>query len=63
MARFLGETGPLSEYSGWRQLLRIAGVNLRERKSGFYVGQTKIAPDTSAAARHSQSNGVAARET
>jgi transposase len=43
MARFLGETGPLSGYTIWRQLMRIAGVNLRERKSGRYVGQTKIA--------------------
>lgn len=43
MARLLGETGPLSGYSGWRQLLRIAGANLRERKSGHYIGQTKIA--------------------
>lgn len=43
MARFLGETGPLSGYRGWRPLLRIAGANLRERKSGRYIGQTKIA--------------------
>ena len=43
MARFLGEAGPLSSYASWRQLMRMAGVNLRERKSGKYVGQTKIA--------------------
>lgn len=43
MARLLGEAGPLSAYSSWRQLLRMAGANLRERKSGKYVGQTKIA--------------------
>jgi len=43
MARLLGEAGPLSAYSSWRQLLRMGGVNLRERKSGKYVGQTKIA--------------------
>lgn len=43
LARLLGETGPLSGYAGWRQLLRMAGVNLKERKSGTYVGQTKIA--------------------
>lgn len=43
MARFLAETGRLSDYSSWRQLLRMAGVNLRERKSGKYVGQTRIA--------------------
>lgn len=43
MARLLGEAGPLSAYSSWRQLLRMAGANLRERKSGKYVGQTRIA--------------------
>ena len=43
MARLLGEAGALSAYSGWRQLLRMGGANLRERKSGKYVGQTKIA--------------------
>ena len=42
-ARLLGEAGPLSAYSSWRQLLRMGGVNLRERKSGKYVGQTRIA--------------------
>lgn len=41
-ARFLGEAGPLPDYKSWRQLLRMGGVNLRERKSGKYVGQTKI---------------------
>jgi len=43
MAHLLGEAGPLSAYSSWRQLLRMAGANLRERKSGKYVGQTRIA--------------------
>ena len=43
IARLLGEAGPLSAYSSWRQLLRMAGANLRERKSGKYVGQTRIA--------------------
>lgn len=42
-ARFLGEAGPLSGYSSWRQLMRVGGVNLRERKSGKYVGMTMIA--------------------
>ena len=42
-ARLLGEAGPLSDYASWRQLLRMGGVNLRERKSGKYVGQTRIA--------------------
>jgi hypothetical protein len=43
LARFLGEVGPLSDYASWRQLLRMGGVNLKERKSGKYIGQTKIA--------------------
>jgi transposase len=43
MARLLGEAGPLSAYSSWRQLLRMAGLNLRERKSGTYVGKVRIA--------------------
>ena len=42
LARFLGETGPLSGYSSCQQLLRMGGINLRERKSGTYIGQTKI---------------------
>ena len=43
LARFLGETGPLSNYRSWRQLLRMGGLNLQERKSGTYVGKTRIA--------------------
>jgi transposase len=43
LARLVGESGPLSAYSSWRQLLRMGGTNLRERKSGTYVGQTRIA--------------------
>jgi transposase len=42
LARFVAETGPLSDFNSWRQILRLAGMNLRERKSGKYVGQTKI---------------------
>ncbi len=42
MARLLGEAGALTSYSSWRQLMRMAGMNLRERKSGTYVGQTRI---------------------
>ena len=33
----------LDPFSAKKQLLRMGGVNLRERKSGKYVGQTKIA--------------------
>lgn len=43
LARLLGEAGPLSAYSSLKQLYRMAGANLRERKSGKYIGQTRIA--------------------
>ena len=42
MAKLLAETGPLSDFDHWKQLLRYAGLNLRERASGKYTGQTKI---------------------
>ena len=43
MAKLLGETGPLSDFKHFRQLLRYGGLNLRERESGSYHGKTKIA--------------------
>lgn len=42
LARLVGELGPMSDYESWRQALRMGGLNLCERKSGRYVGQTKI---------------------
>jgi transposase len=42
LGRFFAETGPLSDYQSWRQVLPMGGLNLCERKSGKYVGQTKI---------------------
>lgn len=42
LARLFAEVGPLSDFRSWRQLLRFGGLNLRERKSGRYVGLTKI---------------------
>ena len=42
LARLFGELGPMSDYGSWRQALRMGGLNLCERKSGRYVGQTKI---------------------
>jgi len=42
LARLIGETGPLADYANGRRLLRMAGLNLCERKSGKYKGQTKI---------------------
>ena len=42
LARFFAESGPMSDYESWRQVLKMGGMNLRERKSGKYVGLTKI---------------------
>lgn len=42
MARLVGQTGPLSDFPSKRALLRYAGLNLRERRSGQYRGQNRI---------------------
>jgi transposase len=42
LARLVGQTGPLSDFASKRQLLRYAGMNLRERESGTYKGQTRL---------------------
>jgi transposase len=42
LARLLGETGPLSDFSNWRKLMRYFGLNIRMRQSGKYQGQYKI---------------------
>ncbi|NQV38217.1 MAG: transposase [Candidatus Marinimicrobia bacterium] len=42
LARFIGETGPLSDFAHVRQLLRYGGLNLRERKSGTYRGLNRM---------------------
>ena len=42
LARLVGQTGPLSDFATKRQLLRYAGMNLRERESGTYKGQTRL---------------------
>lgn len=51
LARLLGELGPLRDFSSWRQLLKMSGLNLCERKSGKFVGQTKISRTGRAGAR------------
>jgi transposase len=42
LARLVGQTGPLSDFATKRALLRYAGLNLRERQSGQYRGQTRL---------------------
>lgn len=42
LARLVGQTGPLKDFRSGRALLRYAGLNLRERQSGTYRGQTRL---------------------
>lgn len=42
LARLAGQTGPLEDFGSGRALLRYAGLNLRERQSGSYRGQTRL---------------------
>ena len=42
LARIVAETGPLSDFSSTRKIMRFAGLNLRERQSGKYRGKTKL---------------------
>lgn len=42
IARLLGETGPLGDFTHWRMLMRYGGLNIRMRQSGRYQGQNKI---------------------
>jgi len=42
LARLVGQTGPLADFPSKRALLRYARVNLRERTSGQYRGQTRL---------------------
>lgn len=51
LARLVGELGPFRDFSSWRQLLKMSGMNLCERKSGKYIGQTKISRTGRAGAR------------
>lgn len=42
LARLLAETGPLSDFKHWRQVLKYAGLNIRMRESGKFKGQNRI---------------------
>lgn len=42
MARLIAETGPLKDFSSYRELYRYVGLNLRERESGKFAGKIKI---------------------
>ena len=41
-SRLLAESGPWENYPGINQLMRYAGLNLREKQSGTYSGQVKL---------------------
>jgi transposase len=42
IARILGETGPLADFKTADSLMKFAGLNLRERKSGQFTGQVHL---------------------
>ncbi|MCK4689421.1 MAG: transposase, partial [Candidatus Marinimicrobia bacterium] len=42
ITQMLAETGPLNDFNSIDQLMRYAGLNIRERKSGYYRGNNKI---------------------
>jgi transposase len=41
-ASFVGEAGDLARYEDWRQLRKMAGLNLTENSSGEHKGKTGI---------------------
>jgi len=42
VAGFLAEVGDLNDYSHPRQIIKLAGLSLKENTSGKHKGQTKI---------------------
>ena len=42
LARLFAELGPIDDFESWRQILKFAGMNIRQRQSGRYVGQNRI---------------------
>lgn len=42
IAQILAETGPLDDFTSIDQLMRYAGLNIREHKSGYFTGQNRI---------------------
>ena len=41
-AVFLGEAGDVSRFSNWKQVRKLAGLNLVEQSSGQHKGKTKV---------------------
>lgn len=42
MGRIIAEIGPIRDFDHWREIQHYGGLNLYERKSGKYRGETKI---------------------
>lgn len=42
LARIVAETGPVSDFTTLRKLMRYAGLNIREKQSGKYRGKNKL---------------------
>lgn len=41
-ASFIAETGDLSRFNDWKQIRKLAGLNLVEQSSGQHKGKTKL---------------------
>jgi len=41
-AAFVGEVGDASRFESWKQIRKLAGLNLVEQSSGQHIGKTKI---------------------
>ena len=58
ISRILGEFGNLSDFSNTKALMRYAGMNLRERKSGYYVGKVRMSKKGRSLVRYILSQAV-----
>jgi transposase len=41
-AGFVGEIGDISRFTNWKQIRKLAGLNLVENSSGQHIGKTKV---------------------
>ena len=41
-AAFVGEVGDLTRFNNWKQVRKLAGLNLVEQSSGKHVGKSKV---------------------
>lgn len=51
-AMFIAETGDLSRFSDWKQIQKLAGLNLTEQSSGQHKGKTTISKRGRPGLRH-----------